>query len=287
MRNTFFHNRGDGTFAEIANYAGLAASEWSWQPVFLDVDLDGYEDILISAGHARDVQDTDSSNRGAELKRENKLLPPELAYSQALSPQDRFTEELYQLMVMRPILKSPVVAFRNNGGDLTFTEKTEEWGTAAEGVRHGIAIADLDNDGDLDFVTNDLNSPASVYRNDATAPRLLVRLKGGKENPAGVGAKIFVSPTEKGSLLPEQWSEVILGGRYLSSSEPVAVFAAALENTVKVRWPDGTVTLREGVKPGIFEVPRDKTATMPQVTKENKVEPLFVEFALELSLIHI
>jgi hypothetical protein len=60
MRNTFFVNRADGTFAEIADYAGVNASEWSWSPVFLDVDLDGYEDLLIPAGHTRDVQDLDA-----------------------------------------------------------------------------------------------------------------------------------------------------------------------------------------------------------------------------------
>src|SRR5438034_3762827 len=60
MRNTLFKNRGDGTFAEIADYAGVPASEWSWSPLFLDVDLDGYEDILIPAGHSRDVQDLDA-----------------------------------------------------------------------------------------------------------------------------------------------------------------------------------------------------------------------------------
>src|SRR5205814_9280424 len=61
MRNTLFHNRGDGTFAEIADFSGLPASDWSWQPVFIDVDLDGYEDLIISAGHTRDVQDVDAT----------------------------------------------------------------------------------------------------------------------------------------------------------------------------------------------------------------------------------
>src|SRR5216117_1786586 len=61
MRNTLFHNRGDGTFEELSNYAGVAASEWSWSPVFLDVDLDGYQDLLITTGHAKDVQDMDAA----------------------------------------------------------------------------------------------------------------------------------------------------------------------------------------------------------------------------------
>src|SRR5262249_1407791 len=68
MRNTLFHNRGDGTFEEIADFAGLAASDWSWQPVFIDVDLDGYEDLIISAGHRKDVQDLDATTKITSLQ---------------------------------------------------------------------------------------------------------------------------------------------------------------------------------------------------------------------------
>ncbi len=283
MRNTFFHNRGDGTFAEIANYAGVAASEWSWQPVFLDVDLDGYEDVLISAGHARDVQDTDSSNEIARLKEQNRLLPPEIAYSQTLTPQEIFTEEMLLTLKMRPVLKSPVVAFRNNGGDLTFSEITGEWGTSHEAVHHGIATVDLDNDGDMDFVTNDLNSPAGIYRNNATAPRLLVRLKGRAGNIAGTGSLISVEPEGKGkgSGLPVQSREVILAGRYLSSSDPGITFAAAPLNTVKVRWPDGMVTKREQVGPGILEISRDDSAIPSDENQTSEPTPLFTEFPLD------
>src|SRR5260370_39095527 len=74
MRNTLFKNRGDGTFAEIADYAGLSASEWSWSPLFLDVDLDGYEDILIPAGHTRDVQDIDAE---AQIRKHSRFARPE------------------------------------------------------------------------------------------------------------------------------------------------------------------------------------------------------------------
>ena len=73
-----FHNRGDGTFEEIAAYAGLTATDWSWQPVFLDVDLDGYEDIIIAAGYFRDQTDMDASKTALTLRRAGKLVPPKL-----------------------------------------------------------------------------------------------------------------------------------------------------------------------------------------------------------------
>ncbi len=275
MRNTFFHNRGDGTFAEIANFAGVSASEWSWQPVFLDVDLDGYEDILVTAGHYRDVQDTDSSNLIQELQKKNELLPPEMRDNPSIPRQELFTEELYRMSMMRPILKSPVVAFRNNGGDLTFTEATKDWGTETEDIHHGIAVADLDNDGDLDFVVNNLNSPAGIYRNDADAPRVSVRLKGKAGNIEGVGAKVSVMPQGL-SEIPWQSREMILGGRYLSSSDTVLTFAAAASNTVRVSWRDGSVTERENVVAGLIEVSQEESQ---RVTEERTAadEPIFRE----------
>src|SRR5439155_13802671 len=129
MRNTLLHGRGDGTFEEIANFAGVTASDWSWQPLFLDVDLDGYEDLLITSGHARDVQDIDTTNRIKELQAKNELLPANLALNggKPLDRQERFTEELRRGMLMYPPLDMPIVAFRNKG-NLQFEEVTEAWG---------------------------------------------------------------------------------------------------------------------------------------------------------------
>src|SRR5207344_1141833 len=117
MRNTLLQNRGDGTFAEIANYAGLSASEWSWSPVFLDVDLDGYEDILITTGFERDVQDADIANELEAARNSQKLSDAE-----ALRMRSKF-----------PRLELPKLAFRNRG-DLTFEEVGNSWGFDTRGV---------------------------------------------------------------------------------------------------------------------------------------------------------
>src|SRR5207244_13176208 len=120
-----------------------------------------------------------------------------------------------------PPVSMKKVAFRNRG-DLTFEEIGSRWGFDQSGVSHGMALADLDNDGDLDVVVNNLNSVAGIYRNQSNAPRVAVRLKGRSPNSQGIGARIKLF----GGAIPMQSQEVICGGRYLSADDPMQVFAA-------------------------------------------------------------
>ena len=128
-RNTVFLNRGDGTYAEIAQYAGLEASEWSWTPIFLDVDLDGYEDLLIANGFARDNMNLDALEA---VRRAGK------------------SESTIQLRRLFPRLATPNCAFRNLG-NAKFAEVGHEWGFDTAVISQGMCLADLDNDGDLDL----------------------------------------------------------------------------------------------------------------------------------------
>jgi hypothetical protein len=162
-RNVLQLNRGDGTYADIAHLSGLEASEWSWAVLFLDVDLDGYEDVLITTGHDFDTQDSDVQERLSSSR-----------------PAPGVKDRLLQY----PRLSLPSLAFRNTG-HLQFLELGREWGFDRVGVKHGMCCADLDNDGDLDVITNDLNDEAGVYRNEETRPRVAVRLKGLPPNSGG------------------------------------------------------------------------------------------------------
>jgi hypothetical protein len=171
LRNTLFRNRGDHSFEEIAEFSGLSRSDWSWQPVFLDVDLDGFEDLLITAGHAMDVQDLDAEG---QIRARQHAWPPQMNPAER---QKAFTQELMIHNRLYPRLDMPIVAFRNRA-DLTFAETTQEWGTSQPGVHHGVAHADFDLDGDLDLVVNNLGSFAGVYRNENHLPRVAVRLRG-------------------------------------------------------------------------------------------------------------
>ncbi len=233
-RNILYLNRGDGTYAEIARYAGLEASEWTWSSVFLDVDLDGYEDLLCATGHMFDTQDLDAEAR-----------------IRAMGPWRR--DLIPQKLLQFPRLEMPKVAFHNRG-NLTFEEVGAAWGFDHSGVSHGMALADLDHDGDLDIVVNNLNAVAGIYRNESAAPRVAVRLKGLAPNTRGVGAKIWLY----GGAVPMQSQEMICGGRYLSSDEPMRVFAAgSMSNDmrIEVKWRSGKRSVVNGAKANrIYEI---------------------------------
>jgi enediyne biosynthesis protein E4 len=241
-QNMLYVNRGDGTYAETARFSGVESSEWTWMPAFLDVDLDGWEDMLVTNGNQFDSMDIDVINRADVLKNQRQM-------SRA---------ELLGMRFMFQHLNSPNIAFRNER-DLTFSEASEQWGFNERGVSHGMAFADLDHDGDLDVLVNNLNSAASIYRNNVGAPRVAVRLKGAGGNTGGVGAKIRFT----GGPVDQQ-QEVIAGGRYLSGDEAMRVFAAGsnfFEGRIEVRWRSGTVSTVNGVKANrIYEIEEARQA---------------------------
>jgi hypothetical protein len=229
-RNVLQLNRGDGTYAEIAQLSGLEASEWSWATVFLDVDLDGYEDLLVAAGYDRDSM---SGDMDAEIQKRK-------------SRANLSREEIRNLGLLYPRVHSPVVAFRNLG-NLRFQDVSREWGFDRATVNQGICCADLDNDGDMDVIINNLHDEAGVYRNEGIKPRVAVRLKGSGANTRGIGSKIWLY----GGAVPMQSQEMICGGRYLSCDDAMRVFAAGTETNrmrLEVRWRSGKRSVVEDVR---------------------------------------
>jgi len=236
-RNTLFVNRGDGSYAEIAQYAAVDASDWSWMPIFLDVDLDGYEDLLIPNGFIRDNMNMDVQNRIKQLNAGKKVLS---------------VEELSQRKLF-PALATPNLAFRNLG-NFRFQDLSHEWGFDTPGISQGACLADLDNDGDLDVVVNNMNEAAGLYRNNSSASRLAVRLRGRSANSHGIGARITVT----GGPV-QQSQEITCGGRYLSCDEAMRVFAVGPETAKKLRievnWPTGRRSVvREVAANYVYEI---------------------------------
>ena len=241
--NTLFLNRGDTTFAELGQLSGLEATEWAWSCVFMDVDLDGWEDLLVVNGIERTGRDLDVAAYLRQLRRGRQLSDSEVFQARRLFPRQA----------------NGNLAFRNNG-DLTFQEVSKSWGFDWKGTTTAMALADLDNDGALDVVLNPLNGPALIYRNETGAPRVGVRLKGLAPNTRGIGARIGVW----GGPVPHQAQEMICGGRYLSCDDTLRTFAAgtATNLTIEVAWRSGRRSFITNTAPNrLYEI--DEAAAQP------------------------
>lgn len=220
MRNTLHLNNGNGTFSDIAWLADVAASEWTWTVKFVDLDMDGLQDLLVTNGLPFDLMDSDYHELSIELgQREGR-------------------DAALNLLTEYPTLESGDLLFRNNG-DLTFSDVSTEWGFTGETIGHGAALADFDNDGDFDVVINYMNQPAGVYRNDAANARLAVQLQGQRSNRQGLGARVTVT-TDQGA----QSKIMSTSGGYLSGHEALLVFGLGDVTEIRqlrVEWPSGHI----------------------------------------------
>lgn len=228
MKNTLFVNRGVGVYTEISSYGNVASSDWSWCPVFIDVDLDGFEDLLITNGVERNARHLDTILKLKKQRESSNMSNKDILLARKIFPAQQTQN----------------IAFRNLGNN-QFADRSSEWGFDFKGISQGMACGDLDGDGDLDIVVNNLRQPVGIYRNNTNKPRLAVRLKGPRGNSAGIGARIEVAHGEF-----TQSQEMIAGGRYLSSDDPMRTFAMSRGDAIlTVIWPDRKRSIIENVKP--------------------------------------
>lgn len=263
-RNSLYLNRGDQTFAQIAWYSGLEASGWSWATYFMDIDLDGYEDLVIATGYSYDYQDMDTQVALQE-------------FDQGMS---QGSADIRQY----PPLRQQNKIFQNNG-DLTFTDVSSEWGFEPEDISLGMALGDLNNDGALDLVINRMDDEVLLYENRTNKSRIAVRLQGNPPNRSGIGAKIEL---EGGPV--SQTKELFAGGSYLSGPQPMAVFAAdgtGEEYTITVRWPGGSVSRISDVQANrIYEINENGALESEEASLTEPPVPLFEDRTQELAHTH-
>jgi len=214
-RNTLQLNRGGGHFSDIGYLAGVYATDWSWAPLFADLDNDGFKDLFVTNGIWR--------------------RPNNLDYIAAISTQGPAQLDDKALIALMPHVPIANYAYHNNG-DLTFTDMAAAWGLGEPGFSNGAAYVDLDNDGALDLVVNNLNAPASIYRNHARGAYLQVQLKGSGANTAGISAKVIVRAGGKTQLLEQMPTR-----GFQSSVDPRLHFglgASTRIDSLTVIWPD-------------------------------------------------
>lgn len=231
VRNTLQLNLGGGQFSEIGRLAGIYSTDWSWSPLFCDVDNDGWKDLFISNGIYRRANDLDYIQF---LTGGNKYMP--VKDNSQLSDK-----ELYEKM---PLFANVNYIFKNNA-DLTFSNMAKEWGFHEKSYSNGATYADLDNDGDLDLIVNNINEPAFIYQNNSEKlPNhhfLSINLKGKDLNPKGVGTRATVFKDGK-----QQVVEQFATRGFLSATTDALHFglgAATTIDSLMVRWPDKTEQL--------------------------------------------
>jgi hypothetical protein len=226
VRNTLQLNLGGGMFSEIGLLAGVASTDWSWSPLFCDVDNDGWKDLFITNGIYRRANDLDyvkfitGGNRSFPAKDNSRLT-------------DR---DMYEKMPLYPNIS---YLYKNNG-DLTFTNMAGKWGIDKMAFSNGATYADLNNDGSLDLIVNNINSQAFIYKNNAGYLSgnhfLSVSLKGKGMNTRGIGARVtvFTGGTK-------QVSEQFPTRGFLSATSDVLHFGLGktkIIDSLHVRWPD-------------------------------------------------
>lgn len=273
MRNTLQLNDGMNenntpVFSEIGQLANISNTDWSWAPLLADFDNDGFKDLFVTNGYWRDYTNMDFLAFGVE---EHKKSHP----GQPLG---------YDLVKQMPQTKISNYIFKNNG-NLQFENKSKEWGIAEPLISNGAAYADLDNDGDLDLIVNNIGSKASVYRNNSEKNKsnhfLRIQLQDTGYNRFATGAKVSIEDFSGA----KQYVEMQPVRGFQSSVEPLIHFGLGKDSLIKkvvVRWPDGGYSTINNVKANTTlrinkaEMAVDSTGNDPV-----KAKPLFTDYTAQ------
>ncbi|MDN5210548.1 VCBS repeat-containing protein [Fulvivirgaceae bacterium BMA12] len=238
IRNTLQLNNGNGSFSEIGQLAGIEATDWSWSALFADYDNDGLKDLLVTNGYRQDITNLDFMVYGQQV----------LAMGRPEANKKQRLDALNEL----PGIKIHNYIYKNQG-NMTFSDETESWGFSAPTYSNGAAYGDLDNDGDLDLVINNIDDKASLLKNQHNQEKqpeeagdyLRIALKGPELNREGLGTKVYLKYNQQ---VQYQYFTPYRG--YLSSVEPYLHFGLSQVkkiDSVEVWWPDGNYQLLKNV----------------------------------------
>lgn len=267
-RNTLQLNNGlapngQPSFSEIGQLAGVHATDWSWSPLFADLNNDGWRDLFVTNGIPMDVTNRDFAN-----------------YKMRILRQRGYNRRTHQALVegARKLKDVHITNYLfENNGDLTFTDRTRKWGIRRPSFSTGAAYADLDNDGDLDLIVNNINEKAFLYNNHADrmgGNYLKVALDGPPKNPVGIGTEISIYYS--GGRSQHRRQTTYRG--YKSSVTSTVHFGmgrAAEVDSVRIVWPSGEVQMMHDVAVNqIVRITRDDTSRSASGSETRSNKPL-------------
>ena len=265
MQNTLQLNNGSDQFLEIANYAGVAKTDWSWGALLFDMDNDGYKDIYVCNGIYHDLTNQDFMDFFA-----NELMQKMVVTGKK--------EEIETIINKMPSVAIPNYAFKNNT-NLTFTNEAQNWGLATPSFSNGAAYGDLDNDGDLDLIVNNVNMPAFVYQNNAEKKKenhfIKVKLKGENQNKFGVGSVVELF---SGKEIIKQ--ELIPSRGFQSSMDYVMTFGIGTKkiDSLQVIWPNSKYqTIKKVTNNSTVTLNISDAKSTYNPKKTNSIKTLFSE----------
>ncbi|WP_057940017.1 VCBS repeat-containing protein [Algoriphagus resistens] len=257
MRNMLQVSLGDGFFSEVGQMAGISNTDWSWSALFFDANNDGQKDLFVTNGYFRDYTNRDF------LKYKGDYY-----FKQAIAAEKADTLHLVTSMASTPIHN---YIFENNG-NLKFSDRSGEWGFSEKNFSSGAAYADLDNDGDLDLIINNLNALAGIYENKLNAVNYLqIQLYQEDQNKFAIGAKVEIYDGQT-----RQFAEIQPVRGFQSSVSTRLHFGLSDHNkatSVEITWPDGSFQVLEDVKANqLLKITKENTG---QPTEASKPSPIF------------
>ncbi len=258
LNRGFVPEYGHPVFSEIALSAGIEATDWSWTPLVADFDGDGWRDVIITNGFPKDITDKDFM----DYQSENMAFIPK-------------TELLNKI----PQVKLKNYAFRNNQ-DMSFANVSNDWGIHTTTFSNGAAYGDLDNDGDLDYIVNNINDIAHVYQNNTKLNDanhyLNIKLVGQKPNLEAIGANIKYQTSNLKSTY-----EHSLSRGYLSSHSPTIYLGLGSDTLVDVEisWPDKSISIMKGIRANqtITIYQKDAKPNQTKTNEQSNFETLLVQ----------